>query len=90
MKGSLFMPKEQSFEESLKAVHDAEEAVYEAQSDSNVKERQEALIQLQIAREKVQDAQKQLDKNNKEGQHRLEQALEQLHNLEEAEHALED
>jgi hypothetical protein len=84
------MSKEQSFEESLKAVHHAEEAVYEAQSNANVKERQEALIQLQIARDKVQEAQMQLDKNNKEGQHRLQQALEQLRNLEEAEHALED
>lgn len=84
------MTKEESFEESLKAVHHAEEAVYEAQSNSNVKERQEAFMQLQIARNKVQEAKMQLDKNNTQGHHRLQQALEHLHHLEEAEHALED
>jgi hypothetical protein len=47
-------------------------------------------MQLRMARDKVQEAQMQLNKDNTEGQHRLQQALEQLHNLEEAEHALED
>jgi hypothetical protein len=84
------MSKEQSFEESLKAVHHAEEAVYESQSNSDVKERQEASIQLQIARDKVQEARMQLDKKDTDGQHRLQQALEQLRHLEEAEQALED
>lgn len=90
MKGSMYMTKHQSFEESLKAVHHAEEAVYEAQSNSNVKERQEAFIQLQIARDKVQEAQMKLSEKDTQGQHRLQLAKEQLHHLEEAEHSLDE
>lgn len=84
------MSNNHSFEESLKAVHDAEQAVYEAQANSNVKERQEAMIQLRLARDKVNLAHKQFDNNNQEDQHRLHQAMEQLEHLENAVDAIEN
>jgi hypothetical protein len=84
------MPNNQGFEESLKAVHDAEQAVYEAQTNSNVKERQEAFIQLKVAMDKVNDVQRQLGNNNQKTQHRLHQAVEQLEHLENAVQALEE
>lgn len=86
----MYMPRQEGFEESLKAVYDAEKAVYEAQSNPNGEEQQEAFMQLRKARDKVTAVQMQLDGENKEGHHRLHQALEQLHHLEEAEQALED
>jgi hypothetical protein len=84
------MPKPKSFEESLKAVNTAEKAVYEAQSNENVEERQQAFMQLRFAREKVQIAQKELDKANVEEHERLEHARQHLHHLEEAQQALEE
>jgi superoxide dismutase len=77
-----------TFEESLKAVHHAEEAVYKAQANSNMEERQKAFQQLQIAKDKVHAATQKI--NNEEGLHRLHQAGEHLRHLSEAQQSLED
>ncbi|MFZ3591918.1 hypothetical protein ACOI1C_22605 [Bacillus sp. DJP31] len=84
------MTKDTSYEESLKAVHHAEKEVYESQSNTNAEERQQSFQQLQIAKEKVQEAKRQLDENSFEEMHRLLQAEEQLRHLMEAQQSFED
>jgi soluble cytochrome b562 len=79
---------QEGFEESLKAVHQAEEAVYHAQA--NAGDRQQAFQQLLIAKDKVHTAQKLIEEGNVEAQHRLHQAVEHLRHLEEAQQSLED
>jgi hypothetical protein len=76
-------------EESLKAVHHAEESVYKAQSNPNMQMRQEAHLQLLVAKEKVHEASYQQNLSNAE-QYRLHKAQEQLRHLSEAFQALED
>lgn len=78
------------YEEAIKSVHHAEISVFEAQANGNVEEKQEALMQLQIARKKVMEAMKQADSSDETTRHRLELALQQLHHLEEAEQALDE
>jgi hypothetical protein len=82
------MSMDQNYEESLKAVHHAEEAVYKAQASSNMEQRQVAFQQLLVTKEKVNEAAKQ--NRSIEEQHRLHQAQEQLRHLSEAHQALED
>jgi hypothetical protein len=84
------MSNQQGYDEALKAVHDAEKEVYEAQSNAAIGDRQGAIMQVKIARDKVSEAQKQLDSSDKEGHHRLKLAMEQVGNLEEYEQAIED
>lgn len=77
-----------SIEEALKSVHHAEEAIYKAQANDNMEERQKALQQLLVAQEKVELAHKM--SLNSDDQHRIHQAQEQLSHLLEAHQALEN
>lgn len=82
------MEPKSKYEEAIKAVEAAESAVYEAQSNANPEQRQEAFLQLQTARILVKEAQETIDQSEQESYHRLEQALLQLHHLEEAHQSL--
>ncbi|WP_246942065.1 hypothetical protein [Bacillus pinisoli] len=78
-----------SFEEALDAVHQAEEAVYQAQASKGVEDRQKSVVSIQVAKEKVHIA-KIDERDHAESQHRLHLAEEQLKHLHEAQQALED
>ncbi|MBM7661312.1 hypothetical protein JOC85_002084 [Bacillus mesophilus] len=77
------------FEKALEAVHQAEESVYHAQASTEIGDRQKSVLHLQIAKEKVHQAQKEVE-GDVDAQHRLHQAVEHLRHLEEAQQALED
>jgi hypothetical protein len=77
------------YEEALKAVHQAEESVYHAQATAEIGDRQKSVLQLQIAKQKVHHAQKEVV-DDQDAQHRLHQAVEHLRHLEEAQQALQN
>jgi hypothetical protein len=77
------------YEEALQAVHQAKESVYHAQETTDIGDRQQSFLHLQVAKEKVNHAQK-MSKGNPEVQHHLHQAEEHLRHLAEAQQALED
>ncbi|WP_456278603.1 hypothetical protein [Bacillus sp. AK128] len=77
------------YEDALRAVHHAEEAVYHAQASTDIGDRQKSIIHIQVAKEKLHLAQNEI-RDSEEKQHRLHQAQEHLRHLEEAHQSLED